>query len=78
LAVNIGGLANRTALIEPRSTVTAKFRKALFGRGIFSLKGLGDESVAMNVPRGWRPDAEMAFAMLAPSAGQVGSAGIIR
>ncbi len=73
-----GGLANRTALIEPRSTVSAKFRKALFGRGTFSLKGLGDSSVAMNVPRGWRPEAEMAFAMLAPSVGQAGSVGIIR
>jgi len=73
-----GGLANRTALIEPRSTVSAKFRKALFGHGTFSLKGLGDSSVAMNVPRGWRPEAEMAFAMLAPSVGQLGSAGIIR
>jgi hypothetical protein len=73
-----GGLANRTALIEPRSTVSAKFRKALFGRGTFSLKGLGDSSVAMNVPRGWRPEAEMAFAMLAPSVGQAVSAGIIR
>jgi hypothetical protein len=73
-----GGLANRTALIEPRSTVSAKFRKAPFGRGTFSLKGLGDSSVAMNVPRGWRPEAEMAFAMLAPSVGQVGSIGVIR
>ena len=73
-----GGLANRTALIEPRSTVSAKFRKALFGRGTFSLKGLGDSSVAMNVPRGWRPEAEMALAMLAPSVGQAGSVGIIR
>jgi hypothetical protein len=73
-----GGLANRTALIEPRSTVSAKFRKAPFGRGTFSLKGLGDSSVAMNVPRAWRPEAEMAFAMLAPSVGQVGSVGIIR
>ena len=73
-----GGLANRTALIEPRSTVSAKFRKALFGHGTFSLKGLGDSSVAMNVPRGWRPEAEMAFAMLAPSVGQAGSVGIIR
>jgi hypothetical protein len=73
-----GGLANRTALIEPRSTVSAKFRKAPFGRGTFSLKGLGDSSVAMNVPRGWRPEAEMAFAMLAPSVGQVSSVGVIR
>jgi hypothetical protein len=57
--------------------VSAKFRKAPFGRGTFSLKGLGD-SVAMNVPRAWRPEAQMAFAMLAPSVGQVGSVGIIR
>src|SRR6266849_942138 len=73
-----GGLANRTALIEPRSTVTARYPKGLLWRGAFTLKGLGDSSVAMNVPRGWRPEAEMAFAMLAPSVGQAGSVGIIR
>jgi hypothetical protein len=73
-----GGLANRIALIEPRSTVSAKFRKAPFGRGTFSLKGLGDASVAMNVPRGWRPEAQMALELLAPAVGQVGSVGIIR
>ena len=73
-----GGLANRTALIEPRSTVTARYPKGLLWRGTFTLKGLGDSSVAMNVPRGWRPEAEMAFAMLAPSVGQAGSVGIIR
>jgi hypothetical protein len=73
-----GGLANRTALIESRLTVSAKFRKGLFGRGTFSLKGLGDVSVLMGVPRGWWPEAEMAFGLLAPSAGQAGSIGIIR
>src|SRR5216683_6258342 len=73
-----GGLANRTALIEPRSTVTARYPKGLLWRGAFTLKGLGDSSVAMNVPRGWRPEAEMALAMLAPSVGQAGSVGIIR
>jgi hypothetical protein len=73
-----GGLANRTALIEPRSTVSAKFRKGPFGRGTFSLKGLGDASVSMVVPRGWRPEAEMALGLLIPSAGQAGSVGIIR
>jgi hypothetical protein len=73
-----GGLANRTGLIEPRSTVSARFRKAAFGRRVFSLKGMGDTSVAMNVQRAWRQEAEMAFALLTPSAGQVGSVGIIR
>jgi hypothetical protein len=74
----LGGLGNRIALIEPLSTVSAEFPKGIFGRLYFSLKGLGDSSVAMNVPRGWRPEAEMAFAMLAPSVGQAGSTGIIR
>jgi hypothetical protein len=73
-----GGLANRTALIEPRLTVSAKFRKGPFGRGTFSLKGLGDVSVSMVVPRGWWPEAEMASGLLIPSAGQAGSIGIIR
>jgi hypothetical protein len=73
-----GGLANRTALIEPRLTVSAKFRKGPFGRGTFSLKGLGDASVSMLVRRGWWPEAGMALELLAPSAGQVGSVGIIR
>jgi hypothetical protein len=72
------GLANQIGLIEPRSTVSAKYPKGLFWRGTFTLKGVGGGSVSMNVPRAWRPEAEMAFAMLAPSAGQVGSVGIIR
>jgi hypothetical protein len=73
-----GGLASRIGLIEARSTVSAKFRKVLFGRGAFSINGLGGASVAMNVPRAWRPEAEMALALLAPSPGQVGSVGVIR
>ncbi len=72
------GLANRIGLIELRSTVSAKYPKGLLWRGTFTLKGVGGGSVSMNVPRAWRPEAEMAFAMLAPSAGQVGSVGIIR
>ncbi len=72
------GLASRIGLIEPRSAVSAKFRKVLFGRGAFSIQGLGDTSVAMNVPRGWRPEAEMALQLLAPSVGQAGSIGVIR
>jgi hypothetical protein len=71
------GLANRIGLIESRSTVSAKYPKGLFWRGTFTLKGMGG-SVSMNVPRAWRPEAEMAFAMLAPSVGQAGSIGIIR
>jgi hypothetical protein len=73
-----GGLANRVALIEPRSTVLAKFPKGIFGRALFSLKGQGGGSVEIVVPLPWRPEAEMAFALLAPSVGQAGSIGIIR
>lgn len=72
------GLASRVGLIEPRSSVTAKFRKVLFGSGAFSINGLGGASVAMNVPRNWRPEAEMALGLLAPSVGQAGSVGVIR
>jgi hypothetical protein len=72
------GLANQIGLIEPRSTVSAKYPKGLFWRGTFTLKGAGGGSVSINVPRAWRPEAEMAFAMLAPSVGQVSSVGIIR
>jgi hypothetical protein len=72
------GLAGRIGLIEPRSTVTARYPKGLLWRGTFTLKGSGGGSVSMRVPRAWRPEAEMAFAMLAPSAGQAGSAGVIR
>ncbi len=71
------GLAKQIGLIEPRSTVSAKFRKALFGRRVFSLKGLGDASVAMNVPPSWRQEAEIAYALLSPSIGMVG-VGVIR
>jgi hypothetical protein len=74
----LGGLANRVALIEPRSTVSAKFPKGIFGRALFSLKGQGGGSVEVVVPRRWRPEAEMALGLLAPSVGQVGSFGIIR
>jgi hypothetical protein len=74
----LGGLANRVALIEPRSTVSVKFPKGIFGRTMFSLKGQGGGSVEIIVPRPWRREAEMALELLAPSAGQLGSAGIIR
>jgi hypothetical protein len=70
------GLANQIGLIEPRSTVSAKYPKGLFWRGAFTVKGTG--SVSMQVPRAWRLEAEMAFAMLAPSSGQVSSVGVIR
>ena len=72
------GLASRIGLIEPHSTVTAKYPKGLLWRGTFTLIGVGGGSVSMHVPGAWRPEAEMAFAMLAPSAGQVGSVGVIR
>jgi len=72
------GLASRIGLIEPHSTVTAKYPKGLLWRGTFTLIGVAGGSVSMHVPGAWRPEAEMAFAMLAPSAGQVGSVGVIR
>jgi hypothetical protein len=72
------GLATRIDLIEPRSTVTARYPKGLLWRGTFTLKGVGGGSVLMRVPGAWRPEAGMAFALLAPSVGQVGSMGIIR
>jgi hypothetical protein len=72
------GLAHQIGLIEPRSTVSAKYPKGLFWRGTFTLKGAGGGSVSIHVPRAWRPQAEMAFAMLAPSVGQVAGVGVIR
>ena len=74
----LGGLGNRIALIGARSTVSAEFPKGVFGRLYFSLKGQGGGSVKLIVPLQWRPEAEMAVALLAPPVGQVGSAGIIR
>jgi hypothetical protein len=74
----LGGLANKVAVIEPRSTVSVKFPKGIFGRTMFSLKGLGGGSVEIIVARPWRREAEMALELLAPSTGQLGSAGIIR
>jgi hypothetical protein len=73
-----GGLANRIGLIEPRSTVSAKFRKGLFGTGSFSLKGLGGASASMSVARNWLPEAQAAIELLAPSVGQVGAVGVLR
>jgi len=72
------GLASRIGLIEPRSTVTAKYPKGLLWRGTFTLKGVGGESVSMHVQGAWRLEAEMAFALLSPSPGQIGSVGVIR
>jgi hypothetical protein len=74
----LGGLANKVAVIEPRSTVSVKFPKGIFGRTMFSLKGQEGGSVEIIVPRPWRREAEMALELLAPSTGQLGSAGIIR
>jgi hypothetical protein len=74
-----GGLANQVALIEPRSTVSVKFQRALLTLPrTFTLTGLDGKSVSIRVPKSWRPEAEMALAQLAPSPGQVSSAGIIR
>jgi hypothetical protein len=73
-----GGLANQVALIEPRSTVSAKFPRGLFALRTFSLMGLDGKSVSIRVPKAWRPEAEMALQLLAPSVGQVGNVGIIR
>jgi hypothetical protein len=73
-----GGLANQVALIEPRSTVSAKFPRGWLGVRTFSLKGLDGRSVSIRVPKSWRPEAEMTLALLAPSVGQAGSIGIIR
>lgn len=70
------GLANRIGLIEPRATVTARFRKGTFGFGAFSLKGMGGGSVSMRVPRAWRPEALMAIDRLAPSVGAVDARGL--
>lgn len=77
IAGQYGGLANRIALIEPRTTVSVKARKSLFGRTL-SLKGFGGGSVSMSVPRMWQPEAGMAAEMLTPAIGQLGAVGVIR
>ena len=77
IAGQYGGLANRVGLIEPRTSVSFRARKSLFGRNL-SLKGIGGGSVSMSLPRLWQPEAAMAADMLAPSIGQVSAAGIIR
>ena len=71
------GLANRIGLIEPRTSVSVKARKSLFGRNL-SLKGIGGGSVSMSLPRMWQPEGAMAAEMLAPAIGQVSAVGIIR
>jgi hypothetical protein len=73
-----GGLANQVALIEPRSTVSAKFPRSLLALRTFTLTGLDGRSVSIRVPKVWRPEAQMALELLAPAVGQVGSVGIIR
>jgi hypothetical protein len=77
IAGQYGGLANRVGLIEPRTSVSVKARKSLFGRNL-SLKGIGGGSVSMSLPRMWQPEGAMAADMLAPSIGQVSAVGIIR
>lgn len=77
IAGQYGGLANRVGLIEPRTSVSLKARKSLFGRSL-SLKGIGGQSVSMTVPRLWQPEAGMATEMLAPPIGQLGAVGVIR
>ena len=63
-----GGLASNVALIESRSTVSAKFPKGLFGQRSFTIKGVGGGSVTAAVTKPWRPEASMAIELLAPSA----------
>jgi len=63
-----GGLASNVALIESRSTVSAKFPKGLFGQRSFTIKGAGGGSVTAAVTKPWRPEASMAIELLAPSA----------
>jgi hypothetical protein len=77
IAGQYGGLANRIGLIEPRTSVSVKARKSLFGRSL-SLKGFGGQSVSMSLPRMWHPEAGMATEMLAPAIGQLGAVGVIR
>ena len=77
IAGQYGGLANRVGLIEPRTSVSVKARKSLFGRNL-SLKGIGGGSVSMSLPRMWQPEGAMAAEMLAPAIGQVSAVGIIR
>ncbi len=74
----LGGLATRIALIEPRSTVSATFRKSILGLLYVSLKGQGGASVKINVQRPWQPEAMTALQLLTPTVGQAGSVGIIR
>lgn len=73
-----GGLANQIGLIESRSTVSAKYSKGLFGVGTFSIKGMGGNSVSLRVPRMWRPEAQMAIGLLAPSVSQLSTVGVLR
>ncbi|TME53225.1 MAG: hypothetical protein E6I58_15175 [Chloroflexi bacterium] len=63
-----GGLANNVALIETRSTVSAKFPKGLFGQRTFTIKGMQGGSVSAAVTKPWRPEALIAIELLAPSA----------
>ena len=77
IAGQYGGLANRIGLIEPRTSVSVKARKSLFGRNL-SLRGIGGGSASMSLPRQWQPEAAMAAEMLAPAIGQVSAVGIIR
>jgi hypothetical protein len=72
-----GGLANQVALIEPRSTMSAKFPRGLLALRTFTLTGLDGKSVSIRVPKSWRPEAQMALEMLSPSVGLVG-VGVIR
>ena len=77
IAGRYGGLANRVALMEPRSSVSVKARRALFTRTLW-LEGPGRGFVRIGLPRRWQPEAAMAADMLAPSIGQVSAVGIIR
>jgi len=63
-----GGLAKNVAMIESRSTISAKFPKGVFGMRPFNIRGLGGASVSATVSKPWRPEAAMAIELLAPSA----------
>jgi hypothetical protein len=76
IAGTYSGLANKVALIDSRSTVTAKSSKRLFGTRAFSLKGMQGGSVSAGVSRLWQPEAAMAFELIQPSS--VSQVGVIR
>ena len=71
-----GGLANKVALVDSRSTVTAKMSKRLFGSRTLSLKGMQGGSVSAGISRLWQPEGLMAFELIQPSS--TSQVGVIR